>query len=350
MSFKPQECFDWAWLDGRFVPYADAKIPLGAHGLHYATSCFEGIRAYRHVANGRLCVWMLSEHVARMFQSAKQACLELPYSSAELGRAILEVASLNDNGQDETLYIRPVAFMNVDPETGKGIGVDPGNAQVSIGIMTQPWRKYLAAGMYHGGATVWISDRARLRPEQARTRKQASAYGITSVPAKLAAKQRGATEALCVDLQGRILDGTGQTLFAIIGRNTHNSVILTPDPEDGNILAGTTADFMFSRLRREHRTFRVVHVPGFTLRMLRSEVDGLGFLGTATEVMPITRVMCGDDESFDVGPGFPHELVTAMQEIYLSAVHGHDAVYERHIHIPPTRDEVLERHGLATTA
>lgn len=347
MTLDRSHQYDWAWLNGRYMPYADALVPLGAHALHYGTSCFEGIRAYRSLENGRLCVWMLSEHVERMYRSASEACVPIPLRPSDLKQAILDIVALNDDGQEETMYIRPVAFMNVDPATGKGIGVDPGNAVSAVGILTQPWRKYLAAGMYNDGATAWVSHRARLRPEQARTLKQASMYGITSVPAKLGAKAQGATEALCVDQQGHILDGTGQTIFAVVNPqlNFRNSIILTPDPDDANILAGTTAAFFFERLRPEHRHYRVVHVPGFTLRMFRGEIDGLGFLGTATEVMPITRVLVDDEEPIIIGDGQPHPLVKSMQQLYADAVRGCMPEYRSYVSVPSLRDEVLTKLG-----
>ncbi|MBI5404983.1 MAG: aminotransferase class IV [Candidatus Kerfeldbacteria bacterium] len=343
MTLDRSQHHNWAWLNGAFMPYADALVPLGAHALHYGTSCFEGIRAYRNKENGRLCVWMLPEHVDRMYRSASEACVPIAIGPPDLTQAILDIVALNDDGQEETMYIRPVAFMNVDPATGKGIGVDPGNAVGAVGILTQPWRKYLAAGMFNDGATAWVSHRARLRPEQARTLKQASMYGITSVPAKLGAKSKGATEALCIDQQGHILDGTGQTIFAVVNpqRHSRNSVILTPDPDDANILAGTTATFFFERLEPEHQRYRVVHVPGFTLRMLRGEIDGLGFLGTATEVMPITQVWADGEQPITIGDGQPHPLVKSMQQLYAAAVRGAIPEYRQYISVPSPRDKVL---------
>ncbi len=340
---------DWAWFNGQMMPYRDVHVPLGAHALHYATSCFEGIRAYRHCQNGRLCIWKLQEHVYRMFESAGEARVPMPYSQPELEQAALEVVALNDDGQSDTLYLRPVAFLAVDPTTMKGIGVDPGKAEPWVGFMTQPWGQYLSQGMYQGGATVFVSSQARLLPNQARTMKQAAAYGISSVPAKLAAKSRGATEALCVDLQGNILDGTGQTVCAIVEASGGGRVVITPDAELANILPGTTATFLFEQLEEQHRSFTVLHVPALTLNMVRrNEVAGMFFLGTATEVTPITRVWfnTGRDEVI-VGNGQPHPLVVELQQLYRDSVYGRIPEYQKYITVPPARDQVLARLGLA---
>lgn len=348
LSFDLGSHHDWAWFNGQLMPYRDVHVPLGAHALHYGTSAFEGIRAYRHAENGRLCIWKLDEHLDRLFESAAAACVTVPFGCSELRQAALEVVALNDDGQLDTLYLRPLAFMAVDPDTQKGIGVDPAKAEVWVGFMTQPWGQYLKQGLYQGGATVAVSSRARLLPAQAKTLKQASVYGLTSVPAKLEAKQLGATEAFCIDLQGNILDGTGQTVCAIVEAPGGGCVVVMPDPEQANILPGTTATFILDQLLPSHRTFAVIHVPALTRRMIEEEIAGLFFLGTATEVTPITRVWFnqGRDESI-VGNGQPHPLTVQLQSLYAAAVHGRMPEYQKYIAVPPTRDEVLTRLGLA---
>lgn len=317
------------WLNGKIVPANEAKVSVFAHALHYATSAFEGIRAYEewdehNQPSGRWNIWLLKEHVGRLLRSAATYGMALPYSADDIERAIIDVVSRNTGHS----YIRPLVFRNVDPKTGMGLGVNPDPAEVSVAIMTAPWRdRYVGEHLYNDGATVFVTDLVRA-PSQffPGLVKGSAGYAVWGVRAKAQANANHCSEALLqgIDQAGVLhpVDGSGMNLFAV-----HQSRVYTPDSEKYNVLPGLTQDFLLNHLRRGH-CFHWEH-RDLTLAELL-DAHEVFMTGTATEVTPVTliryRDAWGDWRDREIGRGqkvgHPGRLTTDIANILRKAVHG----------------------------
>lgn len=152
----------WVWVNGGLLPAYEVHVSPYSHGLHYATSCFEGIRAYPQLdASGRETgehgIWMLTDHMERLLRSCNAYRIPCPYSVEQLVAAACRVVRVN-GGES---YVRPIVFRTVNPETGMGLGVDPGSASVTVMIMTAPWGRYVAKHLHNGGASVHLTSLVR---------------------------------------------------------------------------------------------------------------------------------------------------------------------------------------------
>jgi branched-chain amino acid aminotransferase len=284
------------WMDGELVPWDDANVHVLTHALHYGTGVFEGIRAYQTPEGA--AVFRLDDHMIRLHRSAKAYQMPLDWSVADLCDAARLV--VRDNDLDSG-YIRPLVFLELG-----AVGLNPANARVRTSIITWKWGAYLGEEGVRNGIRVRVSSWRRFSSDVFPNAKATGTY-INSILAKSEAIQTGYDEAIMLNRDGAISEGSGENLFLVAG-----GVVYTPSLAAG-CLDGITRQTVITLLQDEG--YEVVEKT-----LLRSDLyycDELFLTGTAAEVTPIREV---DDRS--VGDGIPGPITKRAQELYLDAVTG----------------------------
>lgn len=290
------------WLDGELVPWADATTHVLAHGLHYGTGVFEGIRVY--ATTDGPAGFRLTDHMRRLIGSARAYWIPLEWTVEELVAAAKSVVSANGL---TACYLRPIVFLG----TGS-LGLNPAGAQSHAAIAAWEWGAYLGEDGLRNGIRVVVSSWRRIGHESLIPNAKGTGQYINSVMAKNEAVRRGYDEALLLNHDGFVTEGTGENLFYIT-----DGVVVTP-PTSSGALAGITRDSVMTLLREE----------GFVVREQRVgradvySADEVFFTGTAAEVTPVREI---DDRP--IGTGEPGPITRRVQELFLSVVTGED---ERH--------------------
>ncbi|MDE0171220.1 MAG: branched-chain amino acid transaminase [bacterium] len=286
----------YIWMDGRLVDFEDATVHVLTHALHYGTGVFEGIRAYE--AAGGTAVFRLREHIDRMIRSAKAYQMDIGYTSDELVEASKEVVRANEF---RSAYIRPIVFLGLG-----ALGLDPRNAKVQAAIITWQWGAYLGEEGIRNGIRVKVSSWRRFSHDAFPNAKATGTY-INSILAKRDAVIDGYDEALMLNSDGGISEGSGENLFLI-----RDSIVYTP-PLSAGCLDGVTRNSVMTLLSDDGYEVRekVIH---------RSDLyycDELFMTGTAAEVTPVREV-----DNRPVGPGYPGPVTRRAQQIYADAYTG----------------------------
>lgn len=292
------------WLDGRFVPWDGANVHIMTLGLHYGLGVFEGIRAYR-CADGRTAVFRLSEHIRRMFDSARILLLQMPYTQEQVGDVCAEILRVNkmDHG-----YVRPLAFM---AEGAMGLGtVNP----TRVAVMAWDWGSYLGDDGIKHGIRAKVSSFTRPHVNGTMPRGKITGQYINSILAKREAKLAGYDEAILLDGQGLVAEATGENVFMARGGRVFTPPLTSP------ILEGITRDSVIELLRG--KGVEVVEAT-FTRDTLYC-TDEVFLCGTAAEITPVREV---DDRA--IGSGQAGPLTRLAQESFFKAVHGEDPQHER---------------------
>jgi branched-chain amino acid aminotransferase len=282
------------WMNGDLVDWADAKVHVGVHGLHYGTGVFEGIRCY-DTPKGP-AVFRLREHMQRLHNSARLLHMELPYSADELRSATHEL--LGVNGLDEC-YVRPIAFYGYGE-----LGVATRGNPVEVAIMSWPWGTYLGDEAMRSGIRAKISTWQRVSPNIVPHASKATGVYLNSMLAVTEALNAGYDEAILLTPEGFVADGSGENIFIV-----RDGVLYTPDLATG-ILPGITRDTVT----------QIASDLGYSViekGLIRSDLylaDEVFMCGTAAEVTPIRSV---DDHETGVG-----EVTLAIQKAYLDTVRG----------------------------
>lgn len=320
----------YVWCEGIMATLEETFVPPTTHALHYGTSVFEGIRAYRDDA-GTLRIWALDQHVARMMRSSQVGRIKNRFKQdpGVLRQAILDTVALNDDGQVDGLYVRPVLMYGVNPQTGYGLGVDPTEVESWLMIMVVPWGKYV-----QGGTVVAIRRDRPTVNEIDGTAKLACFYGGWSVPAKVDARAAGGHEAVFVGARrspsdpGRLYDGSGQEVFVV----RQDGQLLAIRTGALNILPSITKWFLFEEVSVSHRQeFPREFVDELPLDQVSNWV-GMGLLGTASEVAPVTTIRYVQDDGSHrdviIGDGQAHPKVLALGHFLKKVVHNQYPEYE----------------------
>lgn len=292
---------DYIWMDGTIVPWGDAKVHVLTHALHYGTGVFEGIRCYA-TADGP-AVFRLTDHMKRFERSAKMLFMDLGYSVEELVEAVK--TAIREN-KLPACYIRPLAFR------GYGVmGVDPIPAPVQVIIAVWPWESYLGEeALVHGvdvGVSSWRQRSANAIPPAI---KSTASY-LNSGLARIEANRHGYNEAVMLNEEGRVCEGTGENLFIV-----RDGVISTPPVSDG-ILEGITRDSIM--IIADNLDYPVIEES-----LVRSDLytcDEMFMTGTAAEVVPVRSVdgrIIGD----------AGEVTLDLQRTYFQVVRGENPDYE----------------------
>src|SRR5213082_2890544 len=283
------------WMNGELVDWADAKVHVGTHGLHYGSGVFEGIRAYE-TENGT-AVFRLSDHLKRFENSAKLLGMELGYSVEELRGVCHQLIGVN--GLPEC-YLRPIAFYGYGE-----LGVSAVGNPVDVVIMSWPWGAYLGEEGLKNGIRAKISSWQRIGPNVIPHVAKATGVYLNSMLAVTEANRAGYEEAILLTQEGYIADGSGENIFIV-----KDGVLYTPDLS-ASILPGITRDALIQIA--QDLGHRVVEKP-----LIRTDLylaDEVFMCGTAAEVTPIREV---DDQL--IGP--PGPVTLEIQEAYLDTVRG----------------------------
>jgi branched-chain amino acid aminotransferase len=291
---------DKIWMDGELVDWDQAKVHVLTHSLHYGLGAFEGIRAYQR-ADGSTTVFRLREHIDRLFDSCKLCLLQPRYSREDFSRACVELLRRN---RLEEAYIRPMVYVG---EGAMGIFV-PDNP-IRAFIVAYRWGAYLGQEALAHGIRVKISSWARHHINVSLAKAKTMGQYTNSVLAKGEAKLAGYDEAILLDTQGYVSEGSGENIFVV-----KKGKLVTP-PASSSILEGITRDTVITLAREEG-------IPVFEDRITRDQLylaDEAFLTGTAAEVTPVREV---DDRA--VGDGKVGPITKRLQARYFDVVKGSD--------------------------
>ncbi|HEX7128314.1 MAG TPA: branched-chain amino acid transaminase [Thermodesulfobacteriota bacterium] len=290
------------WMDGRLVPWADARVHVLTHTLHYGLGVFEGIRAYQ-CADGGSAVFRLKEHIERFFDSARICHMRIPYTPEEIEKACVE--TLRANGLAAG-YIRPLAFI------GDGVmGLHPKDNPVRVSVAAWEWGAYLGEEGLKNGIRVKISSFARQHVNTHMNKAKVCGHYVNSILAKLEVTQAGYDEALLLDTDGYVAEASGENFFIV----KRGRILTAPQ---ATVLGGITRDAVLAIARDRG-------IPVEERRFARDEVyiaDEAFFSGTAAEITPIREV---DDRP--IGKGRPGPITQAVQAAFFDIVKGKDTRY-----------------------
>lgn len=292
---------DYIWMDGKLVPWKDATVHVLTHALHYGSGVFEGIRCY--ATDGGPAVFRLTEHMERFERSAKMLYMDLGYSVEELVAAVKETIRANNL---PACYIRPLAWR------GYGVmGVDPLPAPVQVMIAVWPWESYLGEEALVKGVDVGVSSWRQRGINATPPAIKSSASYLNSGFARMEANRHGYNEAVMLNEDGKVCEGTGENLFVI-----RDGVISTPPVSDG-ILEGITRDSVM--VIADELGYPVIEES-----LVRTDLygcDEMFMTGTAAELVPVRSV-----DGIVIGDAGP--ITLELQKVYFDIVHGRVPEYE----------------------
>ena len=292
----------YIWMDGELVAWDDATVHVLAHGLHYGTGAFEGIRAYE--TDSGTAVFRLTEHTERLARSCKALGIPVDWTVDELVTASKELMSLNGLTAG---YIRPIVFYG----TGS-MGLNPAGASVHTVIATWEWGAYLGEEGLANGIRVKVSSWRRIGQDALMPNAKLTGGYVNSVLAKQEALRAGYDEALMLNSEGFVAEGSGENLFVV-----RDGVVRTP-PVTAGVLDGLTRESVMTLLRDDG--YEVVEA--YIARTDLYYADELFFSGTAAEVTPVREA---DDRP--VGDGRPGPVTRRAQQMFMDTVTGKN---ERH--------------------
>ena len=285
------------WMNGKLVPFKNAKVHVLTHALNYSTSIFEGIRCYDTPEGS--AIFRLPEHVDRFFNSAKMYSMKMPYSNKKINDGIIKTVKANKLKQ---CYIRPLAYYGYGT-----MGLTPTNNKVDVSISCWEWKMGESkAGKYSGAKckiSKWIRIDSKSQPMQA---KSAANYSNAAL-ARMEALNAGYDEAIMLNNKGYVAEGSAENIFVV-----KNGKITTP-PLDADILDGITRDSAIKLLKSKKN--KVVEKNLKINDLLKA--DEIFMTGTAAEVKSVTRV-----NKTKIGNGKIGEFTKELQELFMDTVMG----------------------------
>jgi len=289
------------WFDGKMVPWREANIHVLTHSLHYGMSVFEGIRCYK-TENGS-AIFRLKEHVRRLFNGIKIFQMDLPFTEEQISKAIIEVVQQN---KLSSCYIRPIIFVG-----DKKLGVSPSGNVIRIAIAAWEWGAYLGEDGINKGIRVKTSSFSRHHVNSSMVRAKASGHYINSILAHQEVAANGYDEALLLDIEGYVSEGSGENFFMV-----SDGIIYCPDLS--SCLDGITRESVI----------QIAKDLGYQVReqrITRDEVysaDEAFFTGTAAEVTPIREL-----DNRLIGDGKRGPITKQIQDIFFDTVKGKNDQY-----------------------
>ena len=293
---------DLIWHNGEMVAWEDAKVHVLTHGLHYGTGVFEGIRAYDTPQGPS--IFRHHDHLDRLFKSAELYYMPIPYTLEELRSATHELIAAN--GLPEC-YIRPLAYRGYGQ-----MGLNPLEAPVDVTIAVWPWGAYLGEDGKQHGVRAKVASWRRISHDALIPHAKASGQYLNSVLAKIEATKAGYDEAILLDSQGFVCEGSGENIYLV-----REGVIYTP-PQTAGILDGISRKSIIQIAR--DLGYEVVE-----RNLARAEMylaDEVFLSGTAAELVPAREI---DDHA--IGNGRPGPITTELQRVFDDALHGRDPRY-----------------------
>ena len=289
-------------MDGSFVKWADANVHILTHSLHYGLAAFEGIRCYKGKSGS--AIFRLQEHVDRLFESAHIGMMTIPYEKKQVAEAIIETVRVN---KLDACYIRPLVYIGYG-----AMGVYPGNNPIKLAIAAWKWGTYLGDDALANGIRACVSSFTRHHVNVSMTRGKISGYYVNSILAKQEAKADGYDEAILLDTEGYVSEGTGENIF-LVRKGRIKTTPLT------SILEGITRDSVIELAREQG-------IAVTEERFTRDELyiaDEVFVTGTAAELTPVREI-----DNRRIGTGKPGPITLALQKRFFAIVRGEDTTHE----------------------
>ncbi|WP_173049677.1 branched-chain amino acid transaminase [Nitrospira sp. KM1] len=290
------------WMDGSFVNWEEANVHVLTHSLHYGLAAFEGIRCYKGKSGS--AIFRLQDHIDRLFESAHIGMMAIPFDKKQVADAVVETVRINNL---DACYIRPLLYI------GHGaMGVYPGDNPIRLAIAAWKWGTYLGDEALAKGISACVSSFTRHHVNVSMTRGKISGYYVNSIFAKREAKSDGYDEAILLDPEGYVSEGTGENIF-IVRKGRIKTTPLT------SILEGITRNSVIELAREQ----------GISVteeRFTRDEMyiaDEVFVTGTAAELTPVREI-----DNRRIGAGHPGLITQALQKRFFAIVRGEDAVHE----------------------
>lgn len=290
------------WLDGEMVPWREAKVHVLTHTLHYGMGVFEGVRAYQ-TGEGP-AIFRLKEHTDRLFNSAKILNMDMPFSKAELNEAQIQAVKQNNLS---SAYLRPMCFYG-----SEGMGLRADNLNTHVMVAAWSWGAYLGEDGINKGIRIKTSSFTRHHVNVTMCKAKANGNYMNSMMALQEALKDGYDEAMLLDVDGFVAEGSGENIFLV-----RNGVIYTPDLTSA--LDGITRNTIF--ILAKECGLDIVEK-----RITRDEVyiaDEVFFTGSAAEVTPIREV-----DNRTIGNGGRGPITEKLQTLYFDVVHGRSQAHK----------------------
>jgi branched-chain amino acid aminotransferase len=304
---------DVVWMNGEFVPFEDAKVPVLTHALHYGTGVFEGVRCYETPRGP--AVFRHGEHIDRLFKSASLYFMDIPYSKEEIRQATCETIVRNGF---KSCYIRPLVYRGAGP-----MGLYPLNSPVEVMIAVWEWGSYLGDEGKRSGVRAKVSSWRRISHDSLIPAAKASGQYLNSVLAKIEADKAGYEEGILLDQRGFVCEGTGENLFVV---------------KDGKIATPGFTSAILGGINRQ-AAMEIARDLGYEVverDIARGELylcDEIFMTGTAAELTPIREI-----DDYTVGDGVPGPVTKAVQAVFEDALHGRAERYSHWNDIVPVPD------------
>jgi branched-chain amino acid aminotransferase len=292
MSFPKS---DLIWMNGKLVPWDDAKIHVGSHVIHYGSAVFEGVRCYSTPEGP--AVFRLDAHTERLFDSAKIYRMDVPIGPDELSQAILDTINAN---KLEACYIRPIIYRGYGQ-----LGVNPFPCPVDMAVMVWEWGKYLGPEALEQGVDVCVSSWARMAPNTLPAMAKSAANYMNSQLIKMEAIKGGYAEGIGLSSDGQVAEGGGENLFFV-----RKGTLVTP-PLASAGLSGITRDSVLRLAKRLGLPVVQEPIPREMLYL----ADELFFTGTAAEITPIRSV-----DKITIGKGKRGPVTEALQKAFFDVL------------------------------
>jgi len=286
---------DLIWMNGKLVPWDDAKIHVGAHVVHYGSAVFEGVRCYSTPEGP--AVFRLDAHTERLFNSAKIYRMDVPYSYEEITQAQIDTIAAN---KKEACYIRPIVYRGYGQ-----LGVNPFPCPVDVAIMVWDWGRYLGQEALEAGVDVCVSSWPRIAPNTLPSMAKTSANYMNSQLIKMEAVKLGYVEGIALDSEGYLSEGSGENLFLVKG-----GTLLTP-PLVSSVLPGITRDTVLQLAKRLRIPVQEARLP----REMLYIADEVFLTGTAAEITPVRSV-----DKITVGKGARGPVTEALQKAFFDVL------------------------------
>ena len=284
------------WMDGEYVEWREAKVHVLTHTLHYGMGCFEGVRAYK--AENGTAIFRLEDHTRRLFQSAHILAMKIPYDQDTLNAVQQEIIRKNEL---ESAYVRPLVYFGAE-----GLGLHASNLSVHVAIATWEWGAYLGAENLERGIRVKTSSFSRHHINAGMSKAKANGQYINSILALAEASADGYDEALLLDPQGYVAEGSGENLFLVRDRTLYTPALTSALPGITRNTVVALAEDLGYRVEEKLITRDEVYI-----------ADECFFTGTAAEVTPIREV-----DRRTIGDGKRGPITEELQSTYFDQVHG----------------------------
>ena len=287
------------WMNGKLVPFKDAKVHVLTHALHYSTAVFEGIRCY-NTPNGS-AIFRLPEHVDRLFNSAKLYGMKIRYTKKQIIDAIIK--TVKASGLKEC-YIRPIAYCGYGT-----MGLTPTLNKIDVSISCWEWKMGESKAGKFSGAKCKISEWVRIDSRSQPMQSKCAANYSNAALARVEALKNGYDEAIMLNYSGKVAEGSAENIFIV-----KNGMIKTP-PLDADILNGITRDSVIQLIRSDG--IKLIEKNITVNELLKA--DEVFMTGTAAEVKSVTKI-----DRITIGKGKPGIITKTLQKSFMDVVMGKD--------------------------